>query len=203
MILMNNYPIILASGSPRRKQLLEQIDLEFEVIPSNIHEDFSINLSPPDFVEHYAREKAANVAKSHPTKWVIGADTVVVFESNIFGKPKDRNDSFKMLKQLSGNTHQVYTGVSIQHSNSAICQTFHATTFVTFNIFTDEVIYYYIDTYKPFDKAGSYGIQDWFSAWVNRIDGCFYNVMGFPLSKFYNHFSQLNSSKIDNTPNYN
>ncbi|MBT4270782.1 MAG: septum formation protein Maf [Candidatus Marinimicrobia bacterium] len=198
---LNNYPIILASSSPRRKQLLEQIDLKFEVIPSNVHEDFSIDLSPPDFVEHYAREKASDVAINHPNHYVIGADTVVVFESEILGKPKDRNDSFRMLKRLSGNTHQVYTGVSIQHLKSAISETFHAITYVTFNTLTDDAIYYYIDTYNPFDKAGSYGIQDWFSVCVNQIDGCFYNVMGFPLSKFYNHFSKLNSSKITNTSN--
>ncbi|MEA1881839.1 MAG: Maf family protein [Candidatus Marinimicrobia bacterium] len=190
---MNTYPIILASGSPRRKQLLEQINLDFEVIPSNIHEDFSIALSPPDFVEHYAEKKAGDVAKDHPDKWVIGADTVVVFESEILGKPKDRDDSFQMLKRLSGNTHQVYTGVSIQNINLGIRETFHATTNVTFNTLNNNDICYYIDTYKPFDKAGSYGIQDWFSVYVKKVDGCFYNVMGFPLSLFYLHFSALAS----------
>ena len=188
---LNKYPIVLASGSPRRKQLLEQIDLEFEVVPSQINEDFSINLSPTDFVEHYAQEKAKDVAKSYPDKWVIGADTIVVLGSHILGKPKDGNDSFHMLKQLSGNTHQVITGVSIQNINQDISNSFHELTNVTFNSLSDNVINYYIETYKPFDKAGSYGIQDWFSVCVNRIDGCFYNVMGFPLSSFYSHFIDL------------
>jgi len=188
---LNKYPIVLASGSPRRKQLLEQIDLEFEVVPSQINEDFSINLSPTDFVEHYAQEKAKDVAKSYPDKWVIGADTIVVLGSHILGKPKDGNDSFHMLKQLSGNTHQVITGVSIQNINQDISNSFHERTNVTFNSLSDNVINYYIETYKPFDKAGSYGIQDWFSVCVNRIDGCFYNVMGFPLSSFYSHFIDL------------
>ncbi len=192
---MNNYPIILASGSPRRKQLLEQIDLDFEVIPSQVHEDFSIDLSPPEFVEHYAREKANDVAQTHPDKWVIGADTVVVFDSHILGKPKDREDSFGMLKQLSGNTHQVYTGVSLQHLDQGVNDTFYEKTNVTFNTLGDNVINYYIDTYHPFDKAGSYGIQDWFSVCVKRIEGCFYNVMGFPLSRFYDHFSTLLGTK--------
>ncbi|MDP6339449.1 MAG: Maf family protein [Candidatus Marinimicrobia bacterium] len=191
MNLQNNYPIILASGSPRRKQLLEQIDLEFEVIPSSVHEDFTIDLSPTEFVEYYAKEKAKHVAQSHPDKWVIGADTVVVFDAEILGKPKDRDDSFQMLKRLSGNTHQVYTGVSIQHINLGLKKTFHAVTNVTFNTLNDNDIYYYIDTYKPFDKAGSYGIQDWFSVYVKKIDGCFYNVMGFPLALFYANFSAL------------
>ncbi len=191
MKYLNKYPIVLASGSPRRKQLLEQIDLEFEVVPSQINEDFSINLSPTDFVEHYAQEKAKDVAKSYPDKWVIGADTIVVLGSHILGKPKDGNDSFHMLKQLSGNTHQVITGVSIQNINQDISDSFHERTNVTFNSLSDNVINYYIETYKPFDKAGSYGIQDWFSVCVNRIDGCFYNVMGFPLSSFYSHFIDL------------
>ena len=191
MKYLNKYPIVLASGSPRRKQLLEQINLEFEVVPSQINEDFSINLSPTDFVEHYAQEKAKDVAKSYPDKWVIGADTIVVLGSHILGKPKDGNDSFHMLKQLSGNTHQVITGVSIQNINQDISNSFHELTNVTFNSLSDNVINYYIETYKPFDKAGSYGIQDWFSVCVNRIDGCFYNVMGFPLSSFYSHFIDL------------
>tara|TARA_B100001105_G_scaffold57395_1_gene43851 strand:- start:219 stop:806 length:588 start_codon:yes stop_codon:yes gene_type:complete len=188
---LNKYPIILASGSPRRKQLLEQIDLEFEVVPSQIYEDFSLNLSPTDFVEYYAQEKAKDVANSYPDKWVIGADTIVVFESHILGKPKNEKDSFQMLKRLSGNTHQVITGVSIQNIKQDISDSFHERTNVTFNTLSDNIINYYIETYEPFDKAGSYGIQDWFSVCVNRIDGCFYNVMGFPLSSFYSHFIDL------------
>jgi len=188
---LNKYPIILASGSPRRKLLLEQIDLEFEVVPSQIYEDFSLNLSPTDFVEYYAQEKAKDVANSYPDKWVIGADTIVVFESDTLGKPKNEKDSFQMLKRLSGNTHQVITGVSIQNIKQDISNSFHERTNVTFNTLSDNIINYYIETYKPFDKAGSYGIQDWFSVCVNRIDGCFYNVMGFPLSSFYSHFIDL------------
>jgi len=188
---MRSAAIVLASGSPRRKQLLEQIDLEFLVIPSQVHEDFDLDLSPEKFVEHYAKEKAKDIAKAHPDKWIIGADTIVVFNAEILGKPKDREDSFRMLKMLSGNTHQVFTGVSIQQSKMQVSDTFHEYTNVTFNTLDDMVISYYIDTYKPFDKAGSYGIQDWFSVCVNHIDGCFYNVMGFPLSMFYSRFSAL------------
>lgn len=191
---MRSAAIVLASGSPRRKQLLEQIDLEFLVIPSQVHEDFDLDLSPEKFVEYYAKEKAKDIAKAHPDKWIIGADTIVVFNAEILGKPKDRDDSLRMLKMLSGNTHQVFTGVSIQQSKMQVSDTFHEYTNVTFNTLDDMVISYYIDTYKPFDKAGSYGIQDWFSVCVNHIDGCFYNVMGFPLSMFYSRFSALLNS---------
>ena len=188
---LNKYPIILASKSPRRKQLLEQINLEFEVVPSQTYEDFSLNLSPTDFVEYYAQEKAKDVANSYPGKWVIGADTIVVFESHILGKPKNEKDSFQMLKRLSGNTHQVITGVSIQNIKQDISDSFHERTNVTFNTLSDNIINYYIETYKPFDKAGSYGIQDWFAVFVKHIDGCFYNVMGLPLSNFWEHINKL------------
>ena len=183
--------IILASKSPRRKQLLKQIDFVFMVIPSQIDEDLSLNLKPNLFVEHYANLKAQNVAKDYQNSWVIGADTIVVFNEKIFGKPKDKNESFYMLKQLSKNTHEVFTGVSIHNKNKGITHTFHEKTIVEFETLTDNCISYYINTYNTLDKAGSYGIQDWLSAFVKRIDGCFYNVMGFPLAKFYEEFKIL------------
>ena len=115
---MNKYPqIILASGSPRRKALLKQIDLEFEVFPSGVHEDFDIDKSPKDFVEHYSRLKALDVAKKHPNHLVIGADTVVVLDNKIIGKPKDEEDSKRILNALSGNTHKVITGVTLTFQN--------------------------------------------------------------------------------------
>ena len=184
-----NKTIILASASPRRKKMLDQINFSFQVIPSQVEEDFSIKLNPPDFAEYYAKAKAMDVAQHHPDRFVVGADTVVVFEGNILGKPKDRDDSFRMLSTLSGQTHTVYTGVSIQCLSTGVDDTFHGKTNVTFNTLSNDSIFYYIDTYKPFDKAGSYGIQDWFSVCVHRIEGCFYNVMGFPLSLFYRHFT--------------
>ncbi len=187
---MHPFSIILASASPRRKQLLDMIDIDFEVIPSSVHEDFNIDLKHEDFVQHYAKEKSLDIAKKYPDHFVIGADTIVVLDNKILGKPKDETESFKMLKSLSGRTHTVYTGVSLNHINEKISDTFFEQTDVTFNKLSDSVISYYIDTYKPLDKAGSYGIQDWFSVNVNRIDGCFYNVMGFPLAAFFSHYKK-------------
>ncbi|MBT4785284.1 MAG: Maf family protein, partial [Candidatus Marinimicrobia bacterium] len=109
----------------------------------------------------------------------------------ILGKPKNKDESYQMLSSLSGKTHKVYTGVSIQHYDYKIDKTFHEVTDVSFNTLSDLDIYYYIDRYKPFDKAGSYGIQDWFSVHVNKINGCYYNVMGLPLASFYRHFFAL------------
>ena len=183
--------IILASESPRRRALLRQIGLDFAVKISGIDEDISIDLPPNQLAEHFARKKAHAIAVDYPNQLVIGADTIVVFDGQILGKPKDNEHSYQMLSTLSGNTHQVITGVALQLRDKNLDETFHAVTNVTFNTLSDRDKYYYIDTYKPFDKAGSYGIQDWFSVCVNRIDGCFYNVMGFPLSSFYSHFIDL------------
>ena len=185
--------IILASKSPRRKQLLKQIDFDFEVVPSQIDEDLSLDLKPNLFVEHCANLKAQDIANRNKTSWVIGADTIVVFKNKIFGKPKDKNESSSMLKELSGNTHEVFTGISIHHQKKGIKHTFHEKTIVEFKTLDDESISYYINTYNTFDKAGSYGIQDWLSSFIKRIDGCFYNVMGLPLAKFYEEFNILNN----------
>jgi len=184
--------IILASKSPRRKQLLKQIDFDFKVVPSQIDEDIGLDLKPFLFVEHYANLKAQNVANEYQNSWVIGADTIVVLKNKIFGKPRDKNESYSMLKKLSGNTHEVYTGISIHHQKKGIKHTFHEKTIVEFKTLNNSCISYYIDTYNTLDKAGSYGIQDWLSAFIKGIDGCFYNVMGLPLAKFYEEFNILN-----------
>ena len=183
--------IILASESPRRQALLHQIGMDFTVIISGIDEGISIDLPPNQLAEHFAREKAHAVAVNYPNQLVIGADTIVVFDGQIFGKPKDREDSFNMLSTLSGNTHQVITGVTLKLLDKNFDETFHETTNVTFNTLSDRDINFYIDTYNPFDKAGSYGIQDWFAVFVKHIDGCFYNVMGLPLANFWEHINKL------------
>jgi septum formation protein len=184
-------PLILASASPRREQLMNQIGLEFSVIPSNVIEDFSLTLPPEAFTEHWAREKAKNVAENNPDTMVIGADTVVVLDNKILGKPKNIKDSFSMLQSLSGRTHEVITGMSILNINCGIDFTFNERTYVSFLTLSDYDISYYIDKYNPLDKAGSYGIQDWFSVHVRQIEGCYFNVMGLPLSSFFSHYRSL------------
>ena len=182
---------ILASSSPRRKKILEQIKFEFSVVSSNINEDFNIDLPPEAFTEHWAREKAKDIAKDHPRSIVIGADTVVILEGKILGKPKDDKSSEKMLYSLSGKTHEVITGVSLININSKLDFTFNERTYVSINTLSDEDIYNYIKSYNPYDKAGSYGIQDGFSVHIEKIKGCYYNVMGFPVSKFYYHYNSI------------
>ena len=186
---------ILASASPRRKNLLSQIGIEFSIIPSNINEDFKLALPPEAFTEHWARKKALNVSKNHPGSLIIGADTVVVLDGQILGKPKDENDSKEMLLKLSGKTHEVITGVSLIHIDSKIDITFNERTYVSIKTLTISNILQYIKIYKPFDKAGSYGIQDGFSMHIDKINGCYYNVMGLPVSKFYLYYSNIVSNQ--------
>ena len=188
---MLNFKIILASASPRRKTILSQVDLDFTIKTSNINEDFSIELLPNAFCEHWAREKANDIAKSHSDKLIIGADTIVIINDKILGKPKNYKESFAMLKSLSGKTHQVLTGVSLIHLDLGIDFTFNESTDVSFCFLTDKEINKYIDKYKPYDKAGSYGIQDGFSVYVEKINGCFYNVMGFPISRFHKFYKAI------------
>ena len=183
--------IILASESPRRQALLNQIGMDFSVIISGINEDISIDLPPNRLAEHFAREKAHAVSVNYPNHLVIGADTIVVFDDQIIGKPKDHEESFNMLSKLSGNTHQVITGVTLKLLDKNLDDTFHEITKVTFNTLSESDINYYINTYNPFDKAGSYGIQDWSAVFVKHIDGCFYNVMGLPLANFWERINKL------------
>ena len=163
---MLNFDIVLASSSPRRKAILSQVDLDFTIEPSEIKEDFSIELLPKAFCEHWARQKANDIAKSHPDKLIIGADTIVIINDKILGKPKSYKESFAMLKSLSGETHQVLTGVSLIHLDLGIDFTFNESTDVSFCFLTNDEIKCYIDKYKPYDKAGSYGIQDGFSVYA-------------------------------------
>ena len=189
--MSNTASIILASSSPRRKSILNQIGIEFSIIPSNINEDFKLALPPEAFTEHWAREKALNISKDHPSSLIIGADTVVVLDGQILGKPKDENDSKEKLLKLSGKTHEVITGVSLIHIDSKIDITFNERTYVSIKTLTISDILQYIKIYKPFDKAGSYGIQDAFSVHSDKINGCYYNVVGLPVSKFYSYYSNI------------
>ena len=191
--MMGENTIILASGSPRRKQLLTQIRLKFQVVPSGVMEDNHLSLPPEAIVEHWGRKKAKYVALDFPDNLVIGADTIVVLNGHIFGKPRNKNEGYRMLRKLSGRTHEVITGVALIWKKREIDITFNARTNVTFRKIPKDYISYYLDSYNTLDKAGSYGIQDWFSVWVEKIDGCYYNVMGFPLSTFYQYYLSLNN----------
>ena len=180
---------ILASKSPRRERILRKIGINFEIIPSNIPEELDFNISPENLAEQLSKKKVRKISKKHQNKIIIGADTIVYHGKEIFGKPRDKDENYKMLRSLSGKTHKVVTGVSIAHKNQDILKTFSQITEVTVRKIPSDELLYYINNYSSFDKAGGYGIQDWSSVWIKKINGCFYNVMGLPLSKFYKHYS--------------
>ena len=186
---MQKSSIVLASKSPRRKYILEKIGLQFEIIPSNISENLNLDASPKQLAELLSKEKAKKVSKKHQNRLIIGADTIVYLEKEIFGKPANKDDNYRMLKLLSGKTHNVLSAVSIVHKNNNVQKTFSQITKVTVRDIPNKDLLYYINNYSTLDKAGGYGIQDWFSVWIKKIDGCYFNVMGLPLSKFYKYYN--------------
>ena len=187
----NRIKKILASKSPRRIEILKMIGLDFDIAPSELDEKREINLKGKLFAEYWSKEKAKLISNQYPDSLVIGADTIVVFNDQLLGKPKDKNDSKNMIEMLSGNTHEVITGVTLICKNKQISNTFSESTYVSVRKIPSNQINFYIDNYKTTDKAGSYGIQEWFSIWIKKIDGCYYNVMGLPISRFHSEYSEI------------
>ena len=173
--------LILASNSPRRRYLLEQAGLEFSVIPSNINEETVALSSPETYTRKLAECKARDISDQYPDSWVIGADTIVVIDDIILGKPDSADDARRMLKKLSGKTHQVITGycVCCKNKNRFFLDTIK--TDVKFRDLSDEEIAWYIDTGEPFDKAGAYAIQGLGVLLVKQINGSYTNVVGLPV----------------------
>ncbi len=180
--------IVLASESPRRKEILSLLFGDFRVIPSSVPED-GLNLEPSELTVELARRKASCVFEENPNSLVIGADTVVVCEDRIMGKPGSHDHAVKMLQLLSGRTHSVITGVACV--SSLFSFSFHENTKVTFRKMSANEIEWYVRTDEPFDKAGAYAIQGDASIFVERIQGNYLNVVGFPLSSFYNRLKEM------------
>lgn len=173
---------VLASGSPRRIDILKANNYTFIVEVSQIKEDIDMNLNPSTNATKIALAKAFDVQKRHRDKIIVAADTIVVLNNEILGKPKDRDDAFLMLKKLSNQTHEVITGVAIIHGKKEI--TFYDKSLVTFKNLTDQEIIAYINTKEPFGKAGSYAIQGLGKALIKDYKGDYYNIMGFPIIMF-------------------
>lgn len=178
-------PIILASSSPRRAELLKKIGLAFHVHPSAVDEDDLLHLAPVAMVEALAQRKAAAVAQAYEHALVIGADTTVVLDDVILSKPASHEDACEMLAKLSGRTHIVYTAFALLDRPSDRRLTTTESTEVTFRNLNAQEIAAYVSTGAAMDKAGAYGIQDFSAVFTERINGCFYNVVGFPLTRFY------------------
>ncbi|HHS12370.1 MAG TPA: septum formation protein Maf [bacterium] len=181
--------IILASQSPRRAAILRQVGLRFTV---RIPEEIENGITGRDARKtacRLAREKAESVARQEPDALVIGADTLVVLKDRILGKPAGRNEAVDMLKSLSGRTHRVVTGFCLAAPDRLITDS--EETRVVFRSLSDWEIRAYVDSGLPMDKAGAYGIQDWGGVFVRKVAGCYYNVVGFPLTKFYTALREL------------
>jgi nucleoside triphosphate pyrophosphatase len=178
--------LILASNSPRRRELLRNAGFQFDVRPSGIEENRLPGESPENFARRLARDKALDVARqSNPASLVLGADTVVAINGEILGKPVDAADAARMLRMLSGHTHRVITGVCLVRAQEAVLAWTHETTLVTFRTLTEEEIGSYVESGEPFDKAGGYAIQGLASRFVPRIEGCYFNVVGLPIPLVY------------------
>lgn len=195
------HKIILASQSPRRRQLLEWAEVPFEVLVKHSSEEFPDTMPVEEVPEYLAREKAALVwqqvhrtTENHTaysaTLPVVAADTVVILNHKIIGKPTSREEAVEFLTRLSGHTHKVITGVAIFYGDKQI--SFSETTYVTFHRLSPSQIAYYVDKYQPYDKAGAYAIQEWIGVvGIKKIDGDFYNVMGLPVAKLVQQLQEL------------
>lgn len=173
--------IILASASPRRKELLRLIFESFDIIPSKVDETPPKGISAEELPEYLAAKKASDIAKEYPEHTVIGADTCILSEGKALGKPKNPSEAFEMLRQLSGNTHKVITGCAVAKNGK--CKSFSCETEVTFYSLSDIEIEEYIASGEPFDKAGGYGIQSLGALLVKEIRGDYFNVVGLPVSR--------------------
>lgn len=178
--------LILASRSPRRRELLRGAGFDFNVRPSSVEETAAPGETPEEFARRAAREKALEVAASAPPEsLVLGADTVVVADGEILGKPANAPDAARMLRLLSGVTHRVITGVCIVRAPDRVEALAHETTFVTFRSLDNDELQDYLASGEPFDKAGAYGIQGLASKFVTRVEGCYFNVVGLPVALVY------------------
>ncbi len=178
-------PLVLASSSPRRAELLKKIGLDFRVHPSAVYEDDLLHLDPLAMVNALAQRKAATVGQQYERALVIGADTTVVLAGKNLGKPESHAEACEMLATLSGKTHLVYTGFALLDRPSDRSINEVEKTEVTFRRLSTAEIEAYVSTGAAMDKAGAYGIQDFSAVFTERINGCFYNVVGFPLTRFY------------------
>ena len=189
---------ILASSSPRRRELLLRLQTPFDIILHDVDE----SIIPPDgspetYCTALAELKANDISQHYPNNLVIGSDTIVVLDNNIMGKPEDKAMAQNMLETLSGKTHHVYTGVCLKWADKNIHHLFAEITMVTFRELSEADINHYIESCPPYDKAGSYGIQDWSAVFVKEIKGCYDNVVGFPISRFYEELKKLGINLLD------
>jgi septum formation protein len=187
---LKNHNLILASGSPRRQQFFKELDLDFTIQLKPVDETFPDHLQGAEITDYLAKLKAAAFTDLQATDILVTSDTIVWFNGVALNKPEDRDEAYAMIAALSGNSHQVITSVAFTTKEGQTV--INDTTTVTFKELTEAEINYYINNYQPYDKAGGYGIQEWFGyIAVTRLEGSYFNVMGMPLHKVYETLMQL------------
>ena len=187
---LKNHNLILASGSPRRQQFFKELDLDFTIQLKPVDETFPDHLQGAEITDYLAKLKAAAFTDLQVTDILVTSDTIVWFNGVALNKPEDRDEAYAMIAALSGNSHQVITSVAFTTKEGQTV--INDTTTVTFKELTEAEINYYINNYQPYDKAGGYGIQEWFGyIAVTRLEGSYFNVMGMPLHKVYETLMQL------------
>jgi septum formation protein len=181
MSLIISSPFILASASPRRQELLQSVGLKFKTIPAHVNEDYLAGESPREHVKRLARDKALAIAHQYPDAWVLGADTIVVIDELILGKPKNKTQARQMLERLSGRAHKVFTGFTLSHTASRVTKTKVIRSAVQFKPLSKEEMEWYISCAEPYDKAGGYAVQGKGAYFIKAIRGSYTNVIGLPL----------------------
>lgn len=197
--LLKNRTVILSSASPRREQLVKGLDIDFAIeLNGETEEVYDASMDPSEVPEYLSNLKSLHFGRVlTENEILITADTMVLCNGEILGKPADRDDAVKILSKLSGNRHTVITGVTLRSVSSQ--RTFSATTDVWFRKLSQEEIYYYIDNYKPYDKAGAYGAQDWIGyIAIEKIEGSYFNVMGLPVQKLYRELEKFAADPLSN-----
>ncbi len=188
---LDQLDIILASASPRRYELLKMIGLDFKVRPSHIDENYQEGISPVAYALENARMKGMSVAEKYPSNLIISADTIVTYKNEVLEKPHDEKHAYDILKKLSGHTHTVITAFGFIQKTRNIAKFDYELTRVTFRNLSQDEIYAYINTGEPFDKAGGYGAQGYGALLIKIVNGCFFNIVGLPLAKFYTMLNDL------------
>jgi len=197
MGLILNHPLILASASPRREELLRLLGLDFQVIPSRADETFFINEKPAEHVLRLAENKAHTIAQVYPQAWVLGADTIVVIDGEVLGKPADSSEAERMLEKLSGRTHEVFTGFALLRLSGHVAIKEEVRAAVTFRNISEDEKLWYIQSPEPYDKAGAYAVQGLGAFFIKEIQGSYTNVMGLPLCEVVDALKKAGALRFD------
>jgi septum formation protein len=196
MSIISNKSFILASASPRRQEILQSVGLNFKTIPAHVNEDYLDGESPRQHVKRLSYDKAVTIAGKYRNAWVLGADTIVVIDGTILGKPKNKHQAKHMLEKLSGREHKVFTGFTIAHMESSISKTRVIQSTVRFKTISPEEMKWYIHCDEPYDKAGGYAIQGKGAYFIRSIRGSYTNVIGLPLSEVLETLIQFQAIKF-------